>query len=159
MMFIPRMVLRNFLLLFSLAIFSTLTAQTNQADVALLAAHDKPVTANYNGRKDTINNRAPMVYENKSTIARINPLRWLATGSMFFYQQVLSPQINAGCLYQRTCSNYSKEAIRHFGIIRGVLLTADRLTRCTTSIIPEIESYRYDSHSHINDEPWHYFKK
>lgn len=158
MIFLPRPA--SFLLLL-LVVFMQhrVSAQQNNTDHALLEAHNTGITVTYNGRTDTVNNREKMVYDNQQPIAKLNPLRWLATGSMYFYQQVLSPQINAGCLYQRTCSNYSKAAIKQFGIIRGVLLTADRLSRCTSGVLPEIMSYRYDAHGHIIDEPGHYFPK
>lgn len=158
MSFMPRPALVLLLFLVG-ALQLHVTAQQNTADRALLAAHQPGLTATYNGRTDSVNNREKMVYDNQHTIAKLNPLRWLATGSMYFYQQVLSPQLNAGCLYQRTCSNYSKAAIKQYGIIRGVLLTADRLTRCTSGVLPEVLSYRYDAHGHIVDEPRDYFVK
>jgi putative component of membrane protein insertase Oxa1/YidC/SpoIIIJ protein YidD len=155
---LPRQAL--FLLLFFCTLLQyRVSAQHNTTDLALLEAHQPGLAATYNGRTDTVNSREKMVYDNQKTIAKINPLRWLATGSMYFYQQLLSPQLNAGCLYQRTCSNYSKAAIKQYGIIRGVLLTADRLSRCTSGVLPEIVSYRYDAHGHIIDEPQHYFTK
>lgn len=147
-------------LLLLLLVFSKGQAQNNPGDLLLLETHETPaLTAGYNGRTDTINNKVPVQYRNKKAVAKLNPFRWLATGSMFFYQQVMSPQINAGCLYQRTCSNYSKAAISYFGLIRGILLTADRLTRCTSGVIPEIEAYRFDEHGHVADEPTQYLKK
>lgn len=158
MKFLPRPAI-FILVLFSALLNFPAAAQQNSADRVLLAEHKPGIAVSYNGRTDTINNREKMAYDNQQPIAKLNPLRWLATGSMYFYQQVLSPQLNAGCLYQRTCSNYSKAAIKQYGIIRGVLLTADRLSRCTSGVLPEIASYRYDAHGHIVDEPGHYFTK
>ncbi len=155
---LPRPALQ-LLLFFCILLQQRVSAQQNNTDRALLEAHQPGLTVTYNGRTDSVNSREKMVYDNQHPIAKLNPLRWLATGSMYFYQQLLSPQLNAGCLYQRTCSNYSKAAIKHYGIIRGVLLTADRLSRCTSGVRPEIPSYRYDAHGHIIDEPGHYIAK
>ncbi len=35
-----------------------------------------------------------------------------------------------GCRYLPTCSEYSKIAIKKFGIIRGTILSLKRLSRC-----------------------------
>lgn len=158
MSFLPRTAWLLLLFLVT-ALQQRVNAQQTKTDLALLAAHEPVITVSYNGRTDTVNNREKMMYDNQHTVAKLNPLRWLATGSMYFYQQVLSPQLNAGCLYQRTCSNYSKAAIKQYGIIRGVLLSADRLSRCTSGVLPEVFSYRYDAHGHIVDEPRDYFTK
>lgn len=38
------------------------------------------------------------------------------------------------CRYQPTCSEYSMEAVRVFGIRRGLLLTVKRINSCTTKV-------------------------
>lgn len=125
----------------------------------MLAKHE-PAARNfgYNGRLDTMNNREAMTYKRKNAFARYNPVSLGLSGAMLFYQHVLSPQISAECLYQRTCSNFGKASIREFGLLRGILLTADRLTRCTTTVLPEVPEWKADAHDHVIDEPWHYKK-
>jgi uncharacterized protein len=46
------------------------------------------------------------------------------------YQRVISPALPARCKYHPSCSQYAVEAIRHYGILRGVVLAAWRLLRC-----------------------------
>lgn len=46
------------------------------------------------------------------------------------YQRVLSPMFGQRCRYYPSCSEYAVEAIRRFGILRGVVLAAWRLLRC-----------------------------
>ena len=67
---------------------------------------------------------------NKSLIAKYNPVTLLANSLLFTYQQLFSVQISASCLYHPSCSEYSKQLIKDFGLIKGVSLSADRLTRC-----------------------------
>jgi putative membrane protein insertion efficiency factor len=38
------------------------------------------------------------------------------------------------CRYQPTCSEYSIEAVRVYGIRRGLLLTVKRINSCTTKV-------------------------
>ncbi|MCC7301620.1 MAG: membrane protein insertion efficiency factor YidD [Bacteroidia bacterium] len=77
----------------------------------------------------------------------------LLKGSMLAYQHVISPQLSAGCLYQMTCSNYAKHAIGQFGAIRGVLLTADRLTRCNRGTVRQLPPFRFAPNGKAIDEP------
>jgi uncharacterized protein len=46
------------------------------------------------------------------------------------YQRVISPAIPRRCKYEPTCSRYAVEAIRQYGILRGVVLAGWRLLRC-----------------------------
>jgi uncharacterized protein len=57
-------------------------------------------------------------------------LRALATAPIRFYQRVISPVMPARCKYHPSCSQYAVDAIRHYGILRGVVLAGWRLLRC-----------------------------
>ena len=46
------------------------------------------------------------------------------------YQRAVSPLIGRHCKYHPTCSAYAVEAIRDFGVARGVVLAGWRLLRC-----------------------------
>ncbi|TND08615.1 MAG: hypothetical protein FD123_2119 [Bacteroidetes bacterium] len=149
------------ILFFSFLLFGRIaSAQTTQSDFQLLQQYEPSAAKfGYNGRIDSVNNKKPMEAKKKNAFARYNPVRLMLTGAMFVYQGVISPQISAECLYERTCSNFSKAAIREIGLLRGILLTADRLTRCSTGVLPEIPNSRTDGHNHIVDEPSLYRKK
>jgi putative membrane protein insertion efficiency factor len=47
-----------------------------------------------------------------------------------FYQQALSPYLPASCRYVPTCSAYAYEAVRKYGIFRGLFLAFKRILRC-----------------------------
>ncbi|MBL6963601.1 MAG: membrane protein insertion efficiency factor YidD [Bacteroidetes bacterium] len=69
--------------------------------------------------------------DSESKFVKYNPLS-LAFGSvMLFYQAAVSPQFAAGCLYENSCSNFSKSLISEYGLLKGICTSADRLTRCT----------------------------
>ena len=46
------------------------------------------------------------------------------------YQRVISPALPQRCKYHPSCSAYALQAIRTYGILRGVVLAAWRLLRC-----------------------------
>ncbi len=46
------------------------------------------------------------------------------------YQKFISPYFAPRCKYYPTCSQYSIDAIREYGSLQGVAMTAWRLLRC-----------------------------
>jgi len=40
------------------------------------------------------------------------------------------------CRYKPTCSNYSIKAVERYGILKGLALTFNRLSRCTDKVSP-----------------------
>ncbi len=86
-------------------------------------------------------------------ILKYNPLFWALNGSLTLYQKVVSPQISAGCLYETSCSRFSRIAIHEFGIIKGVALTADRLSRCNRISAAGISRDQLTREGKIIDEP------
>jgi putative membrane protein insertion efficiency factor len=57
-------------------------------------------------------------------------LRRAAAAPIEAYRRVVSPLLPARCKYEPTCSAYAAQAIRQFGILRGLVLAAWRLLRC-----------------------------
>jgi putative membrane protein insertion efficiency factor len=57
-------------------------------------------------------------------------LRWLVVAPIVAYQRVISPALPRRCKYEPTCSRYAAQAVREFGILRGLVLGAWRLLRC-----------------------------
>jgi uncharacterized protein len=46
------------------------------------------------------------------------------------YQVVLSPFLGKQCRFYPTCSNYTREAIDKYGLLKGISLGDRRLLRC-----------------------------
>ena len=46
------------------------------------------------------------------------------------YQRVISPALPRRCKYEPTCSRYAVQAVREYGILRGLVLATWRLFRC-----------------------------
>ena len=51
-------------------------------------------------------------------------------GALAAYKRYISPLLPPACRFEPTCSAYLAEAVRRFGVGRGVLLGARRLARC-----------------------------
>lgn len=57
-------------------------------------------------------------------------LRIVPHAMIRLYQEFISSQHYNVCVFEPSCSHFGQETIRTFGLIRGGLLTADRLQRC-----------------------------
>ncbi len=47
-----------------------------------------------------------------------------------FYQLTISPRIGRHCKYYPTCSEYTRQAVDKYGIIKGSLLGIIRILKC-----------------------------
>lgn len=92
-----------------------------------------------------------LMTKNESFVYKYNPFFLILGSSLFVYQSVISPQLYAGCLYSPSCSAFSKDAIQEYGILKGVALSADRLTRCTPFIKFDLFYYSFNKNNKIND--------
>ncbi len=54
----------------------------------------------------------------------------LALALLRIYQVAISPILPVRCKYHPTCSVYAVDAIRSFGILKGLVLAGWRLLRC-----------------------------
>lgn len=99
-------------------------------DIMLISQHAVPVNAQDRYYQRPGNDRQDIKTHQQNPIAKYNPVTLILKGSMYVYQNVLSPQLARSCPYGITCSNFSKQAITEFGIVKGVFLSADRIMRC-----------------------------
>ena len=84
----------------------------------------------------------PMLAENQTpqpketprlNLREISELKLAATGLIRLYQKFISSQDKPACNFHPTCSRFGMACIQEYGVIRGILLTADRLLRCNGS--------------------------
>ena len=54
----------------------------------------------------------------------------VAVGLLRLYKILLSPLFAGSCRFVPSCSDYAREAILEFGVIKGTWLAARRLGRC-----------------------------
>jgi len=80
----------------------------------------------------------PITTPKPKEVVRFNPqetseLKLAATGLIRLYQKFISSQDGPTCNFVPTCSRFGMACIQEYGVLRGVLLTADRLIRCNGS--------------------------
>ena len=54
------------------------------------------------------------------------PFIWLVR----FYQAAISPYIPSSCRYSPTCSAYSLQALKKYGVFKGLWLSIKRIVSC-----------------------------
>ncbi len=57
-------------------------------------------------------------------------MRAVVAAPVRLYQRFISPALPRRCKYHPTCSEYAVQAIRSYGVPRGLVLAAWRLMRC-----------------------------
>jgi putative membrane protein insertion efficiency factor len=60
----------------------------------------------------------------------VTAIRAIATAPIRLYRRAISPGLPARCRYHPSCSAYAVEAIRRYGVLRGLVLAGWRLLRC-----------------------------
>jgi len=98
---------------------------------------------------DTHKHKRDYIYKNESSwLKKYNPVS-LGFGSLLYlYQNVISQQFSADCLYHPTCSDFSKDAIREYGLIKGIFLSSDRICRCNRIAATSINYFKFDQKTH-----------
>ena len=56
--------------------------------------------------------------------------RTIAIAPLLVYRHVISPGLPRRCKYEPSCSRYAIDAIREYGVLRGIVLAAWRVLRC-----------------------------
>ncbi len=97
------------------------------------------------------------IYKNRpKTFKNSNPVSLIYGGTLYVYQNFFSQHLSASCLYDPSCSDFSKQAVQQFGFIKGTLLSFDRLSRCnriaaTDLNLKEIDPKTHRFHDSVNN--------
>jgi len=70
------------------------------------------------------------------------------SGMFLFYKSFISSQDGQSCSFTPSCSEYSILYIRKYGVVKGVLATFDRISRCNGS-----HDYLRDVTTGLNYDP------
>ncbi len=127
----------------------------SDADLYLIKNHNNYIFAFESKRQVTY------MFKDKNFLVKYNPISLVFGGLLFIYQKHISVQMGANCPYEISCSAFSKQCIKIYGLIYGIPLTADRLTRCTRlASFDLIRGVEYNSRTNkIFDHPNDYSLK
>lgn len=57
-------------------------------------------------------------------------MRHVAALPIQAYRRLVSPLLGPRCKYHPTCSRYALDALREYGVVRGLVLAGWRVLRC-----------------------------
>lgn len=134
-----------------------LIAQNNTEDLQLIKSRQFTTSGDFSYYQGEGNDRHTFKTHDKSAIARYNPVTITLKGAMLFYQNIISPQLSRECPYEITCSNFCKQSIKEFGIVKGIFIGADRILRCNRISLTDIKPWDIDEKTgKIYDPPTRY---
>lgn len=107
-----------------LFLMAWLSVPAQQADLSARMAGQELVQYRYPEKK------VRKFIQFRSAWTYLNPLTYVGGGLMFFYQNVISDQFQASCLYQVSCSEFTKLSIQRYGMVRGTLRGLSQFTEC-----------------------------
>ena len=94
------------------------------------------------------------IFKNQpNTFKNSNPVSLLYGGSLYVYQNFVSQHLSASCLYDPSCSDFSKQAVKEYGIFKGTLLSLDRLNRCNRIAATDLNPLQINSKSNRFSDP------
>ncbi len=99
------------------------------------------------------------IYKDQAkTFKNSNPVSMFYGGSLYVYQNFVSQHFSANCLYTPSCSDFSKQAVKEFGLIKGTLLSFDRLSRCNRIAATDLNPAEIDKEKHRFNDPVKMYK-
>jgi len=132
-----------------LSLFGAIASPGQQID----AGADMAFYENQLQDQSHFHERDYMFKEETNLLIKYNPLSLSLGGLMYLYQNSLSQQLSASCLFEPSCSQFGKNAIRHYGIFKGIFLTADRITRCNKIAARDIHPLSINEKSYKAKDP------
>lgn len=86
--------------------------------------------------------------DQKKSLKNSNPISLIYGGSLYVYQNFISQHFSADCLYDPSCSEFSKKVVKEYGLLKGILLTVDRLGRCNRIAATDLNPGRMNKTTH-----------
>lgn len=59
-----------------------------------------------------------------------NLLTWVLLLPIYFYKYCISPLKPPSCRFTPTCSEYAVQALKKYGLVKGLYLAVRRILRC-----------------------------
>lgn len=128
-----------------LLLFFSLTSFSQPIDLLsdlLLVDSVSKQQVHHHGKRIYIFKNQPKTFKN------CNPVSLIYGGSLYVYQNFVSQHLSADCLYDPSCSDFSKQAVKEYGLFKGGLLSFDRLSRCNRIAATSLDPGSINKKSH-----------
>jgi len=79
------------------------------------------------------------------------PLARISLAAIGAYQALVSPLLRTGCRFNPSCSRYASRSIAVFGLVNGVIMGTDRISRCHPFAV--LYGYRETAEGLLDDPP------
>ena len=122
------------------------------------AAEDMKFIEQTSNLKSHFHKRDYIFKDETSKFVKYNPVSMVMGGLLYVYQNAISQQLSANCLFHPSCSEFSKQSIVHYGLFKGVFLSADRLTRCNKISSLDIHPLTIDQETRKSKDPVSLYK-
>ncbi len=133
--------------------FMTLKAQSVADDFSLISEKQDEHQDEVSSQSD----RTSFSPAGRNAFERYNPVSLMLSASLYGYQSFISPQLGSNCIYHTSCSTFGQQAINTEGFAKGMIMTADRISRCNRIAGSDVPLHRIDTESGlIQDEPERY---
>lgn len=105
------------------------------------------------------NHKRAYIFANRpKSIKNCNPISLMYGGTLYVYQNYISQHFSASCLYDPSCSDFSKQSVKEFGLIKGGILTFDRLNRCNRIAATDLDPGKLNEKTHRFSDPINLYK-
>jgi uncharacterized protein len=121
--------MRLLILFFAMISFRVMFSQESKTSM-----NEKLVSASFENKSEP--KKAPFLFFKKRS-SYFNPLSYLGAGMLFVYQNMFSEQIQADCVYETSCSEFTKRCIHKSGFFIGTLKGFNQLSECSPAAIYE----------------------
>ncbi len=117
---------------------NTFGQRVSMIDSMILENNFKPL------RNGVQSKRSFIAKDKKSAV-----LNKIAGGMIYFYQNIISEQIQAGCSYEISCSQYLKLCIEKYGFVIGTFAGINQFGKCAGNNHKNHSSYKINENNII----------
>lgn len=133
--------MRSIVLLFVLFHTSVLFSQKNDLSTQLIE------TFLQTSSEQQTNQKRSLMFSKTQRKEKVGVVKTGFAGLMYLYQNIFSEQISAACMYEISCSEYTKRQIEDKGLILGSIKGFHQLMHCTHGAIEEVPPFMKSNYS------------
>jgi putative component of membrane protein insertase Oxa1/YidC/SpoIIIJ protein YidD len=100
---------------------------------------------NFKPFRDGVQSKKSFIAKNEKS----SVLNKIAGGMIYFYQNIISEQIQASCSYEISCSQYLKLCIQKYGFVVGTFAGINQFGKCTGNNHKNHSSYKLNENNII----------